>query len=97
MGFKWYFSPKSHLWSLKALEIQASMRSIVIPVADWLSDRGSYPLHQVLPAPGRDAFFPPVKSENGKGTTTTSPFTNLSKLHPPQHLANPLPIQIHLR
>ena len=32
IGFKGHFSPKSHLWSLQALEIQASMRSIVIPV-----------------------------------------------------------------
>lgn len=29
------------------------------------------------------------KFENGKGRTTTSPFTNLSKLHSPQVLANP--------
>jgi len=29
-----------------------------------------------------------VKSENGKGTTTTSPFTNLAKPRPPQVLAN---------
>src|SRR5690606_28181029 len=32
IGFKGHFSPKSHLWSLQALEFQASMRSIVIPV-----------------------------------------------------------------
>lgn len=30
------------------------------------------------------------KSENGKGTTTTSPFTNYPMLYPPLDQANPL-------
>ena len=41
-------------------------------------------------------LFASAKSENGKGTTTTSPFTNFSKLHPPLGLANPLRARIHL-
>jgi len=41
IGFKGHFPPKSHLWSLQALEIQASMRSIVIPVDKLLERRKS--------------------------------------------------------
>ena len=39
IGFKGHFPPKSHLWILQALEIQASMRSIVIPVDKLLERR----------------------------------------------------------
>ncbi len=38
-----------------------------------------------------------VKSEKGKGTTTTSPFTNFATLRPPPASANPFSTPIHLR
>ena len=39
----------------------------------------------------------PDKSENGNGTTTTSPFTNLSMLRPLQALTNLLPKRFRLQ
>ncbi|GEM_PF-4064279 len=36
-----------------------------------------------------------VKSENGKGTTTTSPFTNSSMLHPPLNSTSLFAKKIH--
>jgi hypothetical protein len=36
-----------------------------------------------------------VKSENGKGTTITSPFTNSAMLHPPLILTSLFPKKIH--
>ena len=39
----------------------------------------------------------PDKSEKGKGTTITSPFTNLSKIRPPLGLASLLPMRFGLQ
>ena len=55
----------------------------------------SSPLRSVRTNAGRLLF--PDKSENGKGTTTTSPFTNLSMPPPPLVLTSLLPKRFRLQ
>ena len=55
----------------------------------------SSPLRSVKTNAGR--LLLPDKSEKGKGTTTTSPFTNLSMLHLLQRLTNLLPKRFRLQ